>query len=137
MIILHLWEHQLTITQTQEKPSIIIPPKPANKKRKTIKHSQFRTEILEGPLSFTGSASRENHIADVLKKAAAHVSDKLPGSTRGVRSAVQLVNTLFDIAAAITSVAHTDNEDEKQTLKFLHEHANDGLELAAACLGGV
>jgi hypothetical protein len=50
---------------------------------------------------------------------------------------VQLVNTLFDIAAAITSVAHTKNEDEKQTLKFLNEHANDGLELAAACLVGV
>jgi hypothetical protein len=51
-------------------------------------------------------------------------------NTGGVRAGVQLIATLFDIAAAMAAIEHRDATDaDREKLRVLHRHAIEGISL--------
>lgn len=51
------------------------------------------------------------------------------GNGSDFRETIQLINTLFEIAATMATVVVSDDVDEQSKLDVLHQHAIDGLDL--------
>jgi hypothetical protein len=59
--------------------------------------------------------------------------ENVAGQYTSVRGLVQLVHTLFEIAAAVTHILPEDaSREEMVKLDLLHEHARGGMRLIGA-----
>jgi hypothetical protein len=65
-------------------------------------------------------------LEQVVEYFAEHTVDAHTGDYATV---VQLVNTLFEVAAAVTNLARACDDDEADALDALHNHALSGLRL--------
>ena len=63
------------------------------------------------------------HLTDVV------VTNVVNAEEAGFKDTVQLVNTLFEIAAALTAVVRSDDTATQSKLDALHQHALEGLDL--------
>ena len=61
-----------------------------------------------------------------------HISENVGSAHESVESTVQLVNTLFEVAAAVTKLVEPTNAEEKANINKLHKHAIKGLEMINA-----
>ena len=88
-------------------------------------------DLLE---TYEGDAAAIKHEAcDLMGKVAGFLSENTGGGCdHGVKSAVQLVNTLFEVAAAVTRIVETDNDQDKANMDKLCKHAMKGLEMIQA-----
>ena len=69
----------------------------------------------------------------MLESAAQHLSENTVGAHTGEFDVVvQLVSTLFELAAAVTNIAAAGDDDEAIDLDRLHEHAMTGLKMIGA-----
>jgi hypothetical protein len=63
------------------------------------------------------------HLTDVV------VTNVVNAEEAGFKDTVQLVNTLFEMAAALTTVVRSDDPATQLKLDALHQHALEGLDL--------
>lgn len=61
-----------------------------------------------------------------------HISENVGSAHESVESTAQLVNTLFEVAAAVTKLVEPTNAEEKANINKLHKHAIKGLEMINA-----
>ena len=80
---------------------------------------------------FVDSENHGNHVQPMIKKMRADVDKELAEfSQDNATHAIQLANTLFEAAVALTAMAtksKTITEEEKAKLRALNQHAWDGM----------
>ena len=104
------------------------PMAPGTRKRGFLAHSSEILELHQGdPRKLSSEATH------LLEGIAEHLSENTVGAHTGhFSTVVQLVNTLFEVAAAVTHLARATTVEENRALDLLHDHSLEGLEMIAA-----
>ena len=85
---------------------------------------------MQGFLAHAQEMENASDIHSLTESWAEHLMENVAGQHTTVRGMVQLVHTLFEIAAAVTvNLPDAASEDEISKLDLLHQHAKSGMEL--------
>jgi hypothetical protein len=89
---------------------------------------RIRAELLCGPQGgFVDTA--EGVRKDIAEYFAGGFAKKITEDSPSFKDTVQLVNTLFEVAAAVAVLAVGIEEEQQAKLDCLHQHAIEGLDL--------
>ena len=120
-----------TTTHKRERsPSPVLDPK--RSVVMGVKHQGFLLESKRILKKFKDDDKKLNtETSYMLELAAEHLGENTADAHElGHRGIAQLVSTLFEVAAAVTSLApKTDNGTGNAKMRLLHKHAMEGLEM--------
>ena len=111
----------------QQQPSILPLKRPM---ADNITDSGFLTEASRIGESDARAVSKD--IRTLTREMARHLSTATPRSAGSFSETVQLIHTLFEVAAAIATVAQVDDDNDIERLDELKAHAVDGMRLVDA-----
>ena len=89
---------------------------------------RIRAELLCGPQTESSVDSAAGLRTDIAEHLGGSFAKKLVENDLSFKDTVQLVNTLFEVAAAVAILARAD-EEQQAKLDCLHQHAIEGLDL--------
>jgi hypothetical protein len=75
--------------------------------------------------------------SDIAKHMAGVWTPEITNGSGGLKETIQLINTLFEIAATLATVVVSDDADEQSKLDALHQHSIDGLDLIGGSEGSI
>ena len=110
-------------TKRQRSPT---PPQITMVQGVTERGFRIRAELLCGPGPFVDSAVGLRK--DIAEHLVGSFAEKLTRNDLSFKETVQLVNTLFEVAAAVAVLAVVA-EEQQAKLDCLHQHAIEGLDL--------
>jgi hypothetical protein len=90
---------------------------------------RIRAELLCGPQTESSVDSAAGLRTDIAEHLGGSFAKKLVENDLSFKDTVQLVNTLFEVAAAVAVLAVGAEEEQQAKLDCLHQHAIEGLDL--------
>ena len=82
---------------------------------------------------YKGDKNLKDQAESMLESVGEHFLENSVGAARGMRGVVQLVHTLLEVAAAVTSVVPAaKTEEDKAKIKQLNDYAMEGLKMIGA-----